>query len=60
MEKAENKKKNIVKIGVLFPDHEFVLVNGISKRIDKDKEIELPEDMEGFVIEIPYIEDDKS
>lgn len=60
MEKAENTKKNIVKIGVLFPDHDFVLVNGISKRIDKEKEIELPEDMEGFIIEIPYIEDEKS
>jgi hypothetical protein len=57
MEKAENTKKNIVKVGVLFPEHEFVLVNGQSKRIDKEKEIELPEDMEGFVIEIPYIED---
>jgi hypothetical protein len=60
MEDAKNTKKNIVKVGVLFPDHDFVLVNGISKRIDKDKEIELPEDMEGFVIEIPYIENEKS
>jgi len=60
MEDAKNTKKNIVKVGVLFPDHDFVLVNGISKRIDKEKEIELPEDLEGFVIEIPYIENEKS
>lgn len=57
MENPENTKKNIVKIGVLFPDHEFVMVNGESKRIDKEKEIELPEDMEGFIIDIPYLED---
>jgi hypothetical protein len=57
MENAENTKKNIVKVGVLFPDHEFVLVNGENKRIDKEKEIELPENIEGFVIEIPYLED---
>jgi hypothetical protein len=57
MEKAENTKKNIMKIGFFFPDDEFVMVNGEKKRIDKEKEIELPEDMQGFVIEIPYIED---
>lgn len=57
MENVKNTKKNIVKVGVLFPEHEFVMVNGQMKRIDKDKEIELPEDMEGFVIEIPYLED---
>lgn len=57
MDNVKNTKKNIVKVGVLFPEHEFVMVNGQSKRIDKDKEIEIPEDMEGFVIEIPYLED---
>jgi hypothetical protein len=57
MDNVKNTKKNIVKVGVLFPEHEFVMVNGQMKRIDKEKEIELPEDMEGFVIEIPYLED---
>lgn len=56
MESENNIKKNIVKIGVLFPEHEFVMVNGKSMKIDKEKEIELPENMEGFVIDIPYIE----
>ena len=59
MKEAKDTKKTIVKIGGLFPDHEFVMVNGQKKRIDKEKEIELPKDMEGFVIEIPYIEDEK-
>lgn len=57
MDNVKNTKKNIVKVGVLFPEHEFVMVNGQSKRIDKEKEIEIPENMEGFVIEIPYLED---
>jgi hypothetical protein len=60
MDKSENIKKNIIKCGVLFPDHEFVMVNGISKRIDKEKEIELPSDLEGYIIEIPYIENSES
>ena len=57
MESENNTKKNIIKVGVLFPEHEFVMVNGVSKKIDKEKEIELPENMEGFKIEIPYIND---
>jgi hypothetical protein len=57
MEKAENTKKNIVKVGVFFPDHDFVIVDGQNKRIDKEKEIELPDNLEGFIIDIPYLED---
>lgn len=57
MEKAENTKKTIVKIGFFFPDDEFVMVNGEKKRIDKEKEIELPDDWEGYVFDIPYLED---
>jgi hypothetical protein len=57
MEEVKTTKKNIVKIGVFFPDHDFVIVDGQEKRIDKEKEIELPENMEGFMIDIPYLED---
>jgi hypothetical protein len=57
MEEEKTTKKNIVKIGVFFPDHDFVIVDGQNKRIDKEKEIELPDNLEGFIIDIPYLED---